>query len=818
MVLTITQSAIRYVYPLNYLQDFNDSPYEIVFGSDASGNPFNAVSNPCKDSPTSAAPACGWTLSPSGEHIPYSQGFCCSCDVPGQFLSTVIPRSNLQCSVLSARQATASCLRFSPLWWSGFRVGPPRLTFTMNIHMLYCRPTPAALAAAATAALAAAQAAADAAGVPLTPAAAAQASQAPALTCSSPTPSCTCDESNSVVRDALSGLPPLGSELPQRCYSLPGGSSAPVAGGGGAEPCDVLFTLLGTFVPLQGVPDYTSKTLLVPSSCDLSATASAATPCAAALTLGWANWLLVDNALLSLDGATCNRVGTSFQAFNTQGSPCLNPAGTCLGGSPYALLAADLLRAPGMQRSLFTSFRSPTAPPEGTGPLPQGGLAGVQALQGARSAPASSSLSFIVPTGDFQKSLFTLTLRATPSSFRVVQNIAQGVILGVQAPSFSAGGGAGALTVALGSWGPLAAAFTLVCTCSPPALPISALPITLPPPSQRGNASSTITLKVLPLAIVGTLGASLLCNVTLLDSLGGVSDSVRQVAVGVTALVTDKGSQGGEVVGGAGGGGFNASAAGALASAGACGVACASWLDVACAVRSASSCTERLIAWGLGSGLGLLASLAALVCLLRNPALVCGAVRAVAGAACGGGGGAHTATTATATSTAAGGGQGGAGEGGRAKNDRGCYSGHGKDGGSDRGVVGPALRHEGGRAEKQRIWVLVTQEALQGEGGTTLPLAAPVGSAGGGSVGSLSAARGGSGSAATSASASTSASEPGAVEAGGSVAVPSPQAAHTAIVSSSGSRAAHFTSRTVRPLTHISKLSLQLLPVQPHAL
>ncbi len=41
--------------------------------------------------------------------------------------------------------------------------------------------------------------------------------------------------------------------------------------------------------------------------------------------------MLVDREQVSFDGLDCNRIGTSFGAFNTaQGSRCQNPQGTCL--------------------------------------------------------------------------------------------------------------------------------------------------------------------------------------------------------------------------------------------------------------------------------------------------------------------------------------------------------------------------------------------------------------------------------------------------------------------------------------------------------
>ena len=604
VTLVVTQSSIRYVYPLTYFQDFNDGAYEVSSLYDANNHPFNPLTNPCQDSPSSSSPACGWVMLPSGAKVPYSQGFCCSCTVENNFLGYTIARSGLRCDALSATQQSAHCLRMSSLWWSGFTVGAPSLDFTMNLQVTVCRPTPSALAATSKNASLAAAAAASSSGVPLTPATLAHAAMAPSLSCSSPSPLCSCSTFNSIITDTLNGLPPLGPSLPSRCYALPGSP---------AGSCDVLFTLIGTFVPSRGVPDLSGKLLLLPTACDSSASPS----CYTSLIQGWDNWMLVDKGLFSFDGRACNSVGTSYQAFNTQGTACAQPLGTCLGGSPGALLNEDLGRVSAARAPLYLlkAFSSPTAP-GGLSPMPKEGLAGVAALQAAPrssgSSPSASSLSLLLPTGDFQKSLFTLQLTASASTFRMVTNVADGILVGVAVPTFPSGT-TGELCVTIRSTGLVDSLFTLAVSCpAPPALPIPARAITLGR-QQTLNAS-------MPISVVGTHTLEFFCNVTLLNSLGGVSDFKMGVGVRVGPLEVLRGSQGGEVVGGLEGG-AGAKATNSSGDAGLCGASCASWFDITCAIRSARACADRLVTFALGS-MGLIAGLVALLCLLKNPALV----------------------------------------------------------------------------------------------------------------------------------------------------------------------------------------------------
>lgn len=593
--LVVTQSAVNLLYPLTYLRHVNSAPFEQVVTRDAAGHAFSTLSNRCDASPASSSPACGWTVTERGARVPFSQGFCCACDISADVFGSQIPRSGLACGLFEQRDS-AHCLRMGPLWYAAYRVGPPRLDFGINVYATVCRAKGPEFEAAAAAARANVTASAATARVPVSPAALANAGLAPALTCHAPGPGCECvDLDSSAVGE------PLGPTNPARCFALPW--SPP-------STRDVCFNLEGTFVAYEGTPDFSSRTLLVPASCTGP---SAGPTCYARLVESPSRWLLVGNEGVALDGSTCNRVGTSFEAFATQGSSCLSPAGTCLGGSPDALYLADVQseaagRAPLNFLSAFTAGAQP--------PTPLGGSAGAQALQSA----AGVAPSLLLTTHRFQKTVVSLSLRADPASLRFVVNIARGKIVAVELPAFDAASTGGALTVTARSDGLIAATFTISVVCAEPMLPTPARQVVLAP--TVANTSTTFALSA-----VGALGeraaSGVACKIVLLDSLGGVSDVV-DVNATVRPVAVTFGTQGGTLSGGGG----TSIGAGNASAAGACGATCASVFDIGCQVASIGGCVAKLVAWASGAA-GALAGMVALLLLIRNHAAVAAALRAI---------------------------------------------------------------------------------------------------------------------------------------------------------------------------------------------
>lgn len=596
--LVVTQSAISLLYPLSYLRHVNAAPFEEVVTRDAAGHAFSALSNRCDASPTASFPACGWTVTERGARVPFSQGMCCACDIAADVFGSQIPRSGLSCNLFEQRDS-AHCLRMGALWYAAYRVGPPTLDFGINIYAQVCRARGDALEAASAAARANVTASAAAAGIPVSAAALANAGLAPALSCRSPGPGCEC-----VDLDSSAISEPLGPTNPARCFALPWSPH---------DTRDVCFELQGTFAAYEGTPDWASRTLLVPASC----TGPTAGPaCYARLVESWSRWLLVGNEAVALDGSTCNRVGTSFEAFATQGSPCLSPAGTCLGGSPEALYQADLAseamgHAPLNFLSSFTAGAQP--------PSPRGGSAAAQALQSA----AGVAPSLILSTHRFQKTVMSLSLRADPSSLRFVVNVARGVIVSVLAPAFDAASTGGALTVTARCDGLVAATFTIAVFCAAPMLPTPARQVVLAPDVRN-------TSTIFALSALGALGekasSGVMCKIVLLDSLGGVSDVVNINAT-VRPIAVSFGSQEGTL---SGGGASSGQQRNATSTGAACGATCASVFDIGCQIASIGGCVERLIAWASGAA-GALVGAIALLLLIRNHVAVAAALRAIFG-------------------------------------------------------------------------------------------------------------------------------------------------------------------------------------------
>lgn len=74
--------------------------------------------------------------------------------------------------------------------------------------------------------------------------------------------------------------------------------------------------IVGDYLPLTPPPELTNKILLLPSA-QVEENISS-------------NWLLVDRNMVTLDGSECNKIGTSYSAFQNQSNKCGVEAGTCL--------------------------------------------------------------------------------------------------------------------------------------------------------------------------------------------------------------------------------------------------------------------------------------------------------------------------------------------------------------------------------------------------------------------------------------------------------------------------------------------------------
>ncbi|BBN20540.1 hypothetical protein MPTK1_Vg00525 [Marchantia polymorpha subsp. ruderalis] len=135
--ILIRKSDAYYRYPLSYLQQFNEAPYEEA-----------KIAVNCADDKNDANPSCGWLYTQGRQQIVDSQGFCCRCSnedrLPKMFGGKkASKRFPVSCSFwkkLFARKnnGSAHCLRMSSRWYSAFRVLESSLRFTVSITISTC--------------------------------------------------------------------------------------------------------------------------------------------------------------------------------------------------------------------------------------------------------------------------------------------------------------------------------------------------------------------------------------------------------------------------------------------------------------------------------------------------------------------------------------------------------------------------------------------------------------------------------------------------------------------------------------------------------
>ena len=128
ITVTKTNSEIR--YPLSFVQMFASSLEEqIIYQSDF-------LIDGCIDGANAANPTCGWAKTSSGENIPNSQGYCCTCALAQMLgLSDQRTRASLDCTQIGMRASSAHCLRYGSLYYSAFGVGSAQTYFSINITL-----------------------------------------------------------------------------------------------------------------------------------------------------------------------------------------------------------------------------------------------------------------------------------------------------------------------------------------------------------------------------------------------------------------------------------------------------------------------------------------------------------------------------------------------------------------------------------------------------------------------------------------------------------------------------------------------------------
>ena len=302
--------------------------------------------------------------------------------------------------------------------------------------------------------------------------------------------------------------------------------------------------LIGDFAKFRDAMVLSERLLLIPSAPMDSSRVRAPVPL---------EWLFVAKSDVTLDGTQCNKIGVSYNGFNSQGSRCQMPAGYCVKNQIDDFRAYDLALA---QKGLkgdymvsnfgkFGAYSSATSNArsfaemsyEKTNHHIWKNMTQFQTLDSPRRPYVAYELSGV------QATLLTLTFVADNMTFTT--NVASGVILHVNLSSFTAATKQGRLEVVVMNTGSLTADFHITVTrCSPGTFPIAAQIRSLNPLQFQA-----LTFDVYS---ENTVGGNSTCNVTLRNALFAVVD-VKVLHWSTTAAVDDKGSQGGSGNGNLGG-------------------------------------------------------------------------------------------------------------------------------------------------------------------------------------------------------------------------------------------------------------------------
>lgn len=126
--IMLSKSAVTYVYPLTYLQHFNNKPYEEVIKV----NHGFLSGQQCEDDHNQQDATCGVQHATNGDLIHHSQGFCCSC----AFLSNDGIRAG-GCDALSVNEQSAHCLRMDEFKYRGYEIGQPTTMFDITARVVW---------------------------------------------------------------------------------------------------------------------------------------------------------------------------------------------------------------------------------------------------------------------------------------------------------------------------------------------------------------------------------------------------------------------------------------------------------------------------------------------------------------------------------------------------------------------------------------------------------------------------------------------------------------------------------------------------------
>jgi len=298
--ININKTQVIVNYPATYQQDFNFHPVEQVI-------PSNVFS--CQDGDKAQSPTCGWMLDTTGSYIPYSQGFCCSCNF-GQI--TGIDNSQtirgLPCSSLNmgTGSANAHCLRYDQLWYSAYNVKNWIIDYKINIILTYSKN-----------------------GNPYVNSTDIINNTASMSSTSKSSSNITSNYGNFSVPSNNNKSVVNSSDFSTEIIKLSPSNLIDFSARGNMKA-----QIIGDFMPPTLPPDFSSFYLTIPTY----------PPTNTMVLQGPLSWMLIPKNFFTLDGSECNKIGVSYYAFKLQNNPCSGQVGNCLKSQIFDLYNEDISR------------------------------------------------------------------------------------------------------------------------------------------------------------------------------------------------------------------------------------------------------------------------------------------------------------------------------------------------------------------------------------------------------------------------------------------------------------------------------------------
>ncbi|KAA8494887.1 Protein HAPLESS 2-A [Porphyridium purpureum] len=540
--ISMSRSKIVLRYPLFYLRDVNNKPFEVTKQTNTNG-PFNWLYNPCRDGWEDDAASCGFFYDPpssrnADDRVWDSQGFCCKCGLDDYLgTSNDAPRSAIECSFFSvfggSSDYSAHCLRFGNLWYSAFEVRAPDVLYTVTLNITHCNvldhPTSGDL--------------------PLN-------SSSSSGNNNNNNKKNNNNETNVTIgrttwihasaKDSISCYSEQVVVSPEQPILLASNGTLQVR-------------LLGDYAAWQGTLDLSSKYFMWPVTCDQFTEECIARISRDPTGPEHQRWMLVDRHLVTLDGSECDKIGVAHSAYRNQANACEQPQGGCLRNQLEDYYQEDLEReAKGLKGSYFLSNFG---------------------MLSARDM-FSQQPKLYFETERYQNAELLLSFAADALFTQVT--VSPGLILNATILPFAAFSKDGLLRVGIENTGYRTAEYTLSSFCGPDIAPILAKSVFL---TSREN--KTVEFQVEAETI---LGGQHSCDVLLSDAIGQNVSSFRANFTSFS-VDQDREEQGGESSGPQGS--DSASTSGALQ----CLADCPSFFSITCFVRL--GCWRNLLYLGL---------------------------------------------------------------------------------------------------------------------------------------------------------------------------------------------------------------------------